>query len=178
MGHACLYVCLPLSKARTNLQARKKVYQYLVDEGFEPLTRFGGCADYFSVGRHGRATLNLLRLKHKEPQKFKHFWRQLDRLRLPKERAALFRKTFPDYRGKIPFDRERCGGFGHADDAQIMDEELFRQLKRGFSKNVNYSYEFDDPNVIFTDVPGDDDQFPKTVAEAAKFWVVVIDYHS
>jgi hypothetical protein len=48
--HAVLYVCLPRSSARTSLQARKKVCEYLTLENFNDHRRFSGHCDYFSVG--------------------------------------------------------------------------------------------------------------------------------
>lgn len=59
---------------------------------------------------------------------------------------------------------------------QIMDESLFQQLKMGFSSSVDYSYEINEPNVICTE-DTDDFEWPKNGEEAAKLWVVVIDYH-
>lgn len=61
------------------------------------------------------------------------------------------------------------------DDAQITDEPLFQQLKAGFSSSVDYSYEIEEPNVIRTE-DTDDFEWPKNGEEAAKLWVVVIDY--
>ena len=49
--HGVLYVCLPRSEARSSLQARKKVCEYLTQEGFDRQLRFAGHGDYFSVGR-------------------------------------------------------------------------------------------------------------------------------
>ena len=57
-----------------------------------------------------------------------------------------------------------------------MDEPLFRQLKAGFGSVVDYSYEIAEPNVICTE-DTDDFEWPTTAEEAAKLWVVVIDYH-
>jgi hypothetical protein len=82
---------------------------------------------------------------------------------------------FPKYRGKLPFNRDRIGDLGELDDAQIMDEALFQQLKPGFGDTVDYSYEIDEPNVICTE-DTDDFEWPTTSGEAAKLWVVVIDY--
>jgi len=92
------------------------------------------------------------------------------------EAERLFRETFPEYRGKPPFSRERIGEYGEADDAQIMDEPLFQQLKAGFSNVVDYSYEINEPNVICTE-DTDDFEWPRTAEEATKLWVVIIDYH-
>ncbi len=49
-------------------------------------------------------------------------------------------------------------------------------LKAGFSNVVDYSYEINEPNVICTE-DTDDFEWPRTADEAAKLWVVVIDYH-
>ena len=38
--HGVLYVCLPRSEARSSLQARKKVCEYLTQEGFDTQLRF------------------------------------------------------------------------------------------------------------------------------------------
>jgi hypothetical protein len=58
-----------------------------------------------------------------------------------------------------------------------LDEPLFQRLKPGFSESVDYSFGINKPNVIFTDDPDDNFEWPKTSGEAAKFWVVAIDYH-
>ena len=92
------------------------------------------------------------------------------------EANRLFRQTFPKYRGKLPFNRGSVGFDGTPDDAQIMDEALFQQLKSGFGDVVDYSYEIAEPNVICME-DTDDFEWPKTGEEAAKLWVVVIDYH-
>ena len=80
----------------------------------------------------------------------------------------------------MPFGRSPYGNLlGFTDDAQIMDEALFNHLKEGFNDEVETDY----PNVIFTgefypeDSSSDQYHWPTTVEEAAKFWVVVIDYH-
>jgi hypothetical protein len=83
---------------------------------------------------------------------------------------------FPKYRGKLPINRDRIGDYGEPDDAQIMDETLFQQLKSGFGDVVDYSWEINEPNVICTE-DTDDFEWPKTGEEASKLWVVVIDYH-
>jgi hypothetical protein len=177
--HGVLYVCLPRSQARSSLQARKKVCEYLTEEGFDTQLRFSGHCDYFSVGGRWSGRLPLLRLRSEQPKVFDRFWKQygatsssdeVDRL------CRVFRETFPEYRGKMPIYRERSGDYGHPDDAQIMDEALFQQLKSGFGEGVDYSYEITEPNVICTE-DTDDFEWPKTCDEAARLWVVVIDYH-
>jgi hypothetical protein len=176
--HAVLYVCLPRSKARTSLQARRKVCEYLTQEGFDTQLRFSGRCDYFSVGGRHSGRLALLRLRYEQPKQFDRLMKRYQMKSVDEAKAErLFREAFPDYRGKLPINRGSTGFEGEADDAQIMDESLFEQLKAGFSDMVDYSYEIKEPNVIFTDEPDDDFEWPKTAEEAARFWVVVIDYH-
>lgn len=176
--HAVLYVCLRRSQARSSLQARKKVCEYLNEEGFAQDLRFAGHCDYFSVGGRYSGRLTLLRLRHEQPKAFARFWKCYWMKDIVAEEAEqLFREIFPKFRGTSPINRERTGGDGEPDDAQIMDGPLFQQLKAGFSESVDYSFEINEPNVIFTDDPDDDFEWPKTSKEAAEFWVAVIDYH-
>ncbi len=174
--HGVLYVCLPRSQARSSLQARKKVLQYLTDEGFAPLLRFSGHCDCFSVGGRNSGRLGLLRLRQEQRRQFDRFWKRYRMKDIGEEEAErLFRETFPKFRGKLPVNRAGTGFEGEPDDAQIMDEPLFQQLKAGFSDLANFSYEINEPNVICTEDTYDF-EWPKTSEEAAKFWVVVIDY--
>jgi hypothetical protein len=177
--HAILYVCLRRSEARSSSQARKKVCEYLTREGFDTDLRFSGHCDYFKVGGRGSGRLSLLRLRYEDPKRFDRFWKKYSTTEISSDQAKqLFHETFPAYRGTLPICRDRTGVYGKPDDAQIMDEPLFQQLKRGFSEEeIALSWELNEPNVIFTDDPDDDFQWPRTNEEAAKFWVVVIDYH-
>jgi hypothetical protein len=176
--HFILYVCLPLEQAQTGRQAREGAVQYLSEEGFhceddgESKGRFLGASDYFSVGDRYSGTLTLLRLKHLHPEKFGSFWKQYQNMRTPKTSTALFRKSFPEFRGRVPVAREKVGFYGYKDDAQIMDEVLFEELKRGFGKKQRYEYELEKPNVITTG------EWPKDKSSViGNYWIVVIDYH-
>src|SRR5262249_18029059 len=120
--------------------------------------------------------LSLLRLRQEQPRQFARFWRYWMKDISDEEAGRLFRENFPKFRGKLPINRGGTGFEGAADDAQIMDEPLFQQIKAGFSSVVDYSYEINEPNVIFNE-DADDFEWPKTVEEAAKWWVVVIDFH-
>jgi len=113
--HSVLYVCLPRSQARNSLQARKKVCEYLTEEGFDNQRRFSGHCDYFSFGGRWSGRLPLLRLRSEQPKVFDRFWKQygatsssdeVDRL------CRLFRETFPAYRGKMPIYREHVEFYG------------------------------------------------------------------
>lgn len=175
--HGVLYVCLPRSEARSSLQARKKVCEYLTQEGFDTQLRFSGHCDYFSVGgRRYSGRLSLLRLRQEQPKAFDRFWKKYTGGSTGDEAEALFQELFPKYRGKLPFNRDRVGDFGEPDDAQVMDEALFQQLKAGFGSTVDYSWEIKEPNVICTE-DTDDFEWPTNGEEAKKLWVVVIDYH-
>jgi hypothetical protein len=159
------------------VQARKKVCEHLNDEGFAQDLRFAGHCDYFSVGGRYSGRLNLLRLRDEQPRAFARFWKSYWMKSISEEEAErLFREAFPHYRGKLPINRGRVGFEGAPDDAQVMDEPLFRQLRAGFGDSVDYSYEIAEPNVICTEDTVDF-QWPTTAEEAAKLWVVVIDYH-
>jgi hypothetical protein len=175
--HGVLYVCLPRSQGRSSLQARKKVCEYLTEEGCDTQLRFSGHCDYFSVGGRYSGRLGLLRLRQGQPKAFARFWQSYWMKDISEEEAKrLFRQTFPKYRGKLPFNRGSVGFEGAPDDAQIMNEALFQQLKSGFGDVVDYSFEINEPNVICTE-DTDDFEWPKTGEEAARSWVVVIDYH-
>lgn len=175
--HGVLYVCFPRSQARSSVQARKKVCEYLTEEGFDTQLRFSGHCDYFSVGGRYSGRLNLLRLRQEQPKQFARFWKGYWMKSISESDAeALFRQAFPEYRGKLPINRGSVGFDGAPDDAQVMDEPLFQQLKNGFGDVVDYSYEIAEPNVICTE-DTDDFVWPTTAEEAAKLWVVVIDYH-
>jgi hypothetical protein len=175
--HSALYVCLPRAQARTSLRARELVCEYLTDEGFEAQGRFGGHCDYFKVGGRWSGRLTWLRLRNEQPQQFDRFWKQFHTASSAAGRKRLVRKSFPAYRGPTLIDRGRTEFLGKPDDCQIMDEPLFRQLQAGFSEEVEYEYEITKPNVIFTDDPDDDFEWPKTIGAAAAFWVVIVDYH-
>jgi hypothetical protein len=181
--HALLYVCLPRSQARSSLQTRKKVCAYLTEEGFDTERRFSGHCDWFQVGGRWSGQLTLLRLQYQQPKRSEKLWDRL--LAAPsdeedKEAVRLFREAFLGVRVKLPLRRSSIGDYGEPDDAQIMDEPLFEQLKMGFSEEVTHA---DEPaQVIFTTdcyvlEPDGDFPWPKNGTEGAKFWVVVIDYH-
>ena len=177
--HGVLYVCLPRSQARSSLQARKKVCEYLTQENYddtEPPFSGGYDYDYYSVGGRWSGRLSLLRLRYEQPKQFSRFWKRYINHSTDEGAPSLFRQLFPQYRGRLPFDRMRIGYYGAPDDAQIMDEPLFRRLQPGFGWEMDGSYEINEPNVICTE-DTDDFEWPKTVEEAAKFWVVIIDYH-
>ncbi len=174
--HFLLYVCLPIDKARTSLQARRRVYQYLEKEHFIHNGRFCGMCDYFSVGGRYSGMLNLLRLKQRYPRVFKRF---LARYRdISGEEAALevFKHFFPKYKGMNPLYRPKFRIYGYPDDAQIMDKTLFAVLKGGFDEYVTNAIPFEKPNVIFTDLGEDEWPVDKT-SGVRRHWVVVIDYH-
>jgi|SRR5579872_486436 len=174
--HGVLYVCLPRSQARSSLQARKKVCEYLTQEGFDTQLRFSGHCDYFSVGGRYSGRLSLLRLRQEQPNQFDWFWKRYWMKDMGEEAERLFRQAFPEYREKLPINRGSVGFDGASPGAQIIDEALFQQLKAGFGDVVDYSYEINKPNIICTE-DTDDFEWPKTSEEAAKLWVVVIDYH-
>ena len=174
--HFLLYVCLPTNEAKTSLQARKKVFCYLCKENFIHNGRFCGLCDYFLVGGRYSGMLNVLRLKHQHPHKYKQYLTQSHAALDAKQVYKVFKKCFPDYNGKNLFYRNNFRVHGYPDDAQIIDEVLFAELKHGFSDEVSFGLPFEKPNVIFTDLC--EDEWPVDAkSEVGRHWVVLIDYH-
>jgi hypothetical protein len=175
--HFLLYVCIPVEEAKTSLQARRRACQYLVQEHFVSAGRFCGHCDYFSVGGRYSGMLTLLRLRGLHPREFRLFLKQYRETKTPLAASKLFKKCFPKFDERIPVARSDVGFDGYQDDAQLMDEILFAQLKAGFDRGVTNAWAFEKPNVIFTDL--DETQWPKTAKDAAgRHWVVVIAYHN
>ncbi|MEX2138346.1 MAG: hypothetical protein WD894_03745 [Pirellulales bacterium] len=88
--------------------------------------------------------------------------------------ARLFRESFKDFEGESPFERNDVPFYGLADDAQIIDQELYRELEDGFDEYVTHEYEITKPNAIFTDL-GEGEWEPEIVVD--RYWAVVVDYH-
>lgn len=175
--HFRTYVLLPADRAKTSLQAREAVAAYLEEEGFSFSGRFGGRSDYFSIGGRWSGSLTLLRLKCQNTKQFREFWRRFERVRTREQALSLFRRSFPDFRGSIPVERKRVGFYGLKDDAEIMTRALFAQLKRGFARDVNYSWKLETPNVISTE-DYEDSEWPDSPETAeGQNWIVVVDYH-
>jgi hypothetical protein len=164
------------------LQARKKVCEYLTQEGFDTQLRFSGRCDWFKEGGRWSGQLSRLRLVYEQPKQWETFCNRT-RTITGEEAKPIFREMFPTFRGEAPFGRESSGKlYGRPDDAQIMDEPLFQRLKKGFSEEVTPPIEDKGPNVIFTtdeyvQAPDGDFPWPKTGTEGERWWVVIIDYH-
>lgn len=138
--------------------------------------RFCGICDYYSVGGRYSGMLNLLRLKQRHPRVFKRFLTRYRNISEAREASELFKRCFPQYKGKNPLCRPTLRIYGYPDDAQIMDEVLFAALKDGFDEYVTNSIPFEKPNVIFTDL-GEDEWPVDPASGVGRHWVVVIDYH-
>lgn len=55
-----------------------------------------------------------------------------------------------------------------------MDVVLFKQLKKGFADHPKFTWEPNKPNVLFTDLCGEEWDDVEIIDN---YWVVVIDYH-
>ena len=174
--HFLLYVCLPTDEARTSIQARRRVCRYLSEEHFVRSGRFCGMCDYFLVGGRYSGMLNLLRLKQHQPRVFKQFLARYRDVSEIKAVSELFKRYFPKYDGRDLIYRSNVRFHGYPDDAQIMDEDLFAELKDGFDEYVTNAIPFEKPNVIFTDL-GEDEWPADSKSGVGRHWVVVIDYH-
>lgn len=176
--HFRTYVLLPKAQADTSLDARQAVEKYLNDEAFAASNRFAGRCDYFSIGGRWSGSLTLLKLARQKPAQFRQFWKFWTKeARNRAQVLTRFKKLFPDFRGPIPVERERVGFFGLKDDAQLMDRTLFFALKRGFSEDVNHSWDLHKPNVIATDYMVPEEWPANWKAAEGQDWVVVVDYH-
>jgi hypothetical protein len=132
--------------------------------------------DYYSIGGRYSGMLNMLRLKHHHPRAFKQFLSRYDNVSDEEEAHKLFKHYFPLYDGTNLIYRPDDRFYGYPDDAQIMDEVLFAELKKGFNEYVTHAVAFEKPNVIFTDLC--EDEWPADAKKAVgRHWVVVIDYH-
>lgn len=164
--------------ANSSLEARRWAVEYLDEEGFTPVRRFGGEADNYGVGGRSSGLLQLLRLRHEQPKPFAKLWKKYPKVEGPR---ALFRELFPTYRGTIPIMREKMLDYGYADDAQIIDETLYDCLKEGFEDYFRYSWSLDEkPCVLYCGENSEDgfEEWPKSrEAVVGRTWVVVIDYH-
>ncbi len=120
--------------------------------------------------------LNMLRLKHNHPRKYKQYLTKTHVGLDAKAAYKVFKHCFPNYDGMNPVYRHNVRFHGYPDDAQIMDEVLFGALKQGFNEDISFALPFERPNVIFTDL--DEDEWPADpTSGVGRHWVVVIDYH-
>jgi hypothetical protein len=156
--------------------ARRRVCRYLSEEHFIHNGRFCGICDYFSVGERYSGMLSLLRLKHHNPRRFKQFLARYLAVSDAETANELFRHYFPKYEGENLIYRPNVRFHGYPDDAQIMDDVLFAELRNGFNEYVTNAIPFEKPNVIFTDL--DEDEWPAAAKSGVgRHWVVLIDYH-
>jgi hypothetical protein len=116
-------------------------------------------------------------LRHHRPRVFKQFLTRYHGVSKPQAAHELFRRYFPKYDGMNPLFRPDGRLYGYPDDAQVMDEVLFAELRDGFSEDVSFALCFEKPNVIFTDLCGEDEWPADPTSAAGQHWVVVIDYH-
>jgi hypothetical protein len=108
--------------------------------------------------------------------KFRRFLRQYRMVSKPAAAIRLFKKASSNFKRMIPVSRSDVDFYGEQDDAQLMDEVLFEELKDGFDEYVTHAIAFQKPNVIFTDLDGT--EWPKkTETAVGRHWVVTVEYH-
>jgi hypothetical protein len=171
--HGTLLFGLPREVAKSGIAARRKACEYLNEEGFAPQTRFGGFADVFGVGWRSSGLLQLLRLRREQPKAFEEFWTEFRKDEV-EDGVFLFKRSFPQYRGRVPVMREDVPDDGFPDDAQLIDEALYECLNKHFKEVFEYSWGLDEePCVLYHDECG----WPETKGEiVGRVWVVVIGY--
>jgi hypothetical protein len=179
--HGRFYVCLPKKLARSRASVIRKVSGFLVAEGFIDRDRvWGGPADYFVIGGRWRGTLELLRLRDRDPKRFDAWWKAYTKARIETQAQSekLFRKHFPGYTGRPPvYVGAACYG-EHESEVDVMDAPLFNQLRGGFDGYSHGAWEPQEPSVVFTDGGPygiRDEEIAREVI--GRYWVAVIDYH-
>jgi len=176
--HQLLYVLVPTDEASTSEEARNLAMGFLDAEGFcgdSTLFRRPP-ADWFVIG--GRYSGELTRL-HLDRDKWRAYQRELNDWRGhggSEGGKALFREIFPDFEGQLPiFRNDTYAPLGQEDDAQIVDEVLFRYLHGLLQYPLDTADILGGPCVVNLDDPYETVHAENIIG---KSWVVVVDFHS
>jgi len=184
--HARLIVLVDREDNDTSLEARQAAESLLELHNF---VGGGGLfasppADWFVIGGRWSGFLQVLR--YDPHNKWDAFWKEFYDRKLDwrgegfppgnkqTERAEeLFRQFFPDFEGEPPIYRDPYRSLGYEDDAQVLDETLFKFLKRieDYAQGGDL-YE----GGCFVDLDNPYDGL-KPGAIGRK-WVILVDFHS
>lgn len=177
--HQRLFVLIPKSKAKSSIEARQFVCEWLIGEGF--VARGGrfsstGPADWFVIGGRWSGELTRALLDQKKLKKFrdkfekKYGWwtggkEKITEQQRLKQSKELFSNFFPKFKDIHPFWRYNYKETGYKDDAMVVTGKLFDRLELNeLPKN--------EEGVIDTE---EEDIEKKSVV--GKKWIVVVDYH-
>lgn len=165
--------------AKNSKQARSFVDTWLQDNNFlyQGGCFFGGVADWYVIGGRWSGELTEALLDKKKVKKFKKEFEEkygwyiggkehITREQRQKQARELFDKYFPNYKGRMPFWRDTYRYKGYSDDAMIVSDKLFDNLKLSKLEQG--------PEGI-VNIEGDEITKEKVVG---KKWIVVVDYHT
>ena len=184
--HSRLIVLIDRKGNESSLDARKRVEAQLIQEGFAGEGSLFVChpADWFVIGGRWSGELTRIRLDQEKLEAFREEfekeklgWVGKDKPEEEQKRKAieLFRQFFPDFQGEPPVWRDSYAELGYEDDAQVLDETLFRFVKELKSYPDDASLEDLLDGRCFVDL---DDPYEELTADAiGKKWCVVIDFH-
>lgn len=184
--HCRLIVLVQEDGAESSLDARQTVEAQLMNQSF---VGEGGLfasppADWFVIGGRWSGSLTQLRL---DRDRLSAFWKEFDSQRLgwvgrnrPEEQQKtkaleLFAQFFPDFEGEPPVWRDAYERLGYEDDAQILDETLFRFLKelKGYPQEAGLDDLYRGRCYVDLDQPHEE----LTSDAIGKKWCVVVDFH-
>jgi len=179
--HKFAMFLLPKSMAGTSMEAREVVYSNMLSRVDED------GMDWFIIGGRFSGELTRMRMKEEELEEFmdrfeeKYGWyvdKDNSEEKKRKQEVELLKemgldKYIPEGTGCI-FWRDQYETYGYIDDAQILDDELYKKIKEILSKKGLIIREHLNAGaVIFLD--GRNELSEDCIG---KYWVVVVDYHS
>lgn len=177
--HHRLFVLIPKSEAKSSIEARRFVYEWLISEGFvASANRFSatGPADWFVIGGRWSGELTRALLDQKKLKEFrdefekKYGWwtggkGNLTEEQRLKQSRKLFSSFFPKFKSIHPFWRNRYRELGYKDDAMVVTDKLFDRLELNkLPKDLEGVIDMEAEDIHKKSVVG-------------KRWIVVVDYH-
>jgi len=178
--HHRLCVTTDIKNAKNSEEARLYVARELFARGFSnsgdyesPTTdrwdALPGFSDWFVVGGRWSGAITRALFPKK---KYDAFYKKVDKLsgmdskKRKIQIAKIFKKTFPNFKGTIPFCRDTYQSEGYEDDAQIITKSIYKELLKPYKGQVVEEY--------FIDLEGEKCS-EKMINQK---WICVVDYHS
>jgi len=182
--HGRLFVLTDKKNAKTSDEARHFVYQYLCDHDFASPSRFHESPiDWFVIGGRWSGELTRLQMDRDKLAQFEVEFEKLygwyinkdnDEKKRYAQAEPLFKKYFPDFKGIMPYWRDSYQIYGYEDDAQIVNEELFKILRTFINIDEDKEALLDSEGFVYLDKPNIELKKEEIVG---KTWAVVIDFH-
>jgi hypothetical protein len=182
--HARLIVLTDKKNGSTSKNIRTYVYVNLVKQGFAGSTRFSySSVDWFVIGGRWSGDFTKLYLDKNKLEEFekefdtKYGWfenREYDRNKRLSQAKELFKKYFPKFKDEIPYWRDNYNIYGYDDDAQIVNEKIWDEIKdlKNIDEDLNELYNGN--GIVYLDKHTDTIKKKDIVN---KTWAVIIDFH-